>query len=176
MAVAALPVVFWFNVGNEAAEVVLVRIVLDALAAWVVMFNAAPLLVPPASKNRILSPAKSNTKSPFNPDDVPRCKRNSPPSKVPALLKTAPLAIPPVGVNKPLKDPVVADTVPPERLVAVVAVAALPEHEVEDPLMFIVWPLMNVATAAAVPERRKLSPALTITAVTPEATELSVEL
>jgi hypothetical protein len=37
---------------------------------------------------------------------------------------------------------------------AFVAVAALPEHEVEDPLMFIVWPLMNVATAAAVPEYR----------------------
>ena len=61
-------------------------------------------------------------------------------------------------------------------LVAVVAVAALPEQEVDDPLMFIVWPEMNVAIEAAVPERRKLSPCLTITAVTPELTELSEEL
>ena len=59
---------------------------------------------------------------------------------------------------------------------AFVAVAALPVQEVEEPLMLIDWPEMNVAIAAAVPERRKLSPCLTMTAVTPEATELSVEL
>jgi hypothetical protein len=57
--------------------------------------------------------------------------------------------------------PVVAHTtgyavasVRPDDISVADAVAAFPEHEVEDPAMFIDWPLINVATAAAVPDLR----------------------
>jgi hypothetical protein len=53
---------------------------------------------------------------------------------------------------QPYEEFFVMELVPFVSDVAVVAVAALPEQEVDEPFMFIVWPEMNVATAAAVPE------------------------